>query len=99
MLNALLSASCPECGSNETEWHCGHEKNCDVVDGRLRMHDIGTVFFLGCSGCSETIRTVRGDELARLMTEAANSAAFPRRAPACGLSGARPFGESGDESS
>lgn len=73
MLNDLLAAACPECGSTETEWHCGHTTNSGLQDGRLRMHDVSTVFFLGCCCCSETIRTVRGDELARLMTEAANA--------------------------
>ncbi len=70
---ALLAAACPECGSTDTEWHCSQQTNSGVVDGRLRMHDVHTVFFLGCNECSETIRTIGGDKLARLLTEAANA--------------------------
>lgn len=72
MLNKLLQANCPECGSADTEWHCTQTTNSGVPDGRLRMHDVSTVFFLGCNSCSTTIRTVSGDKLAELMTESAN---------------------------
>jgi hypothetical protein len=68
----VLAASCPECGSSDTEWHCSQYTDSGVVDGRLRMHEVKTRFFLGCNSCSETIRIVGGDELARFLTEAAN---------------------------
>lgn len=68
-----LAAACPECGSADTEWHCDQYTDSGVVDGRLRMHEVKTRFFLGCNSCGETIRIISGDELARLMTEVANT--------------------------
>ncbi|MEY2632352.1 MAG: hypothetical protein RIR00_1006 [Pseudomonadota bacterium] len=70
----FVGCECPECGSTDTEWHCSQTTNSGVVDGRLRMHDVSTVFYLGCNCCSETIRTRSGDDIARLMTEMANAA-------------------------
>lgn len=85
-LTDVLSAACPECGSSNTEWHCSQYSKSGVTDGRLRMHEVRTRFFLGCNSCSETIRIVNGDELARLMTVAANGQG--QREAACGLSAA-----------
>lgn len=70
--NAGLGAVCPECGSNDTEWHCTQTTTSGVMDGRLRMSEVTTIFFLGCNSCSETIRTMSGDEVARMMTDAPN---------------------------
>lgn len=67
-MNRVLADYCPSCGSSDIEWHCGHTTNSGVQDGRLRMHDVTTVFFLGCNSCSETIRTVSGDDVAQLLT-------------------------------
>jgi hypothetical protein len=72
-LNDVLGAACPECGGTDTEWHCSQYTNSGVENGRLRLHEVGTRFFLGCNLCSATIRTISGDKLARLMTEAANA--------------------------
>lgn len=72
-LSMLLSAACNKCESLDTEWHCAQHNNSGVVDGRLRINEVGTKFFLGCNHCSETIRIISGDDLARLMTEAANA--------------------------
>jgi hypothetical protein len=60
-------SQCPECGSKDLQWHCTHETNSGVVDGRLRMHDINTLFYLGCNYCSETLKTVSGDEAAEFL--------------------------------
>lgn len=76
----LLAAACPECGSTDTEWHCSQHTSSGVMEGRLRTHEVSTQFFLGCNHCSETIRIISGNELARLMTEAANGV-FRRAAP------------------
>ena len=71
-LTDVLAVACPECGSTDTGWYCSQHTDSCVVDGRLRLHEVKTRFFLGCNSCSETIRIIDGDELARLMTEAAN---------------------------
>ena len=78
-VDVTVSRACPECGSAETEWHCAQTTNSGVVDGRLRMHDVSTVFYLGCNHCSETIRTVSGDDVAQWMNTAANTGDKPPR--------------------
>lgn len=65
----LLAGSCPECGSADTEWSCGQQTNSCVADGRLRMGEVITIFTLGCNSCSETIRIIDGDEVARIMNQ------------------------------
>jgi hypothetical protein len=72
-LTGVLEAVCQECGGTDTEWHCSQYTNSDVENGRLRLHEVVTRFFLGCNSCSATIRIISGDKLARLMTEAANA--------------------------
>ena len=69
MLNDLLAGECPECGSADTEWHCTQTTRSGVADGRLRLNEVTTLFFCGCNECSETIKTITGDELAAMMTE------------------------------
>jgi hypothetical protein len=68
-----MTAHCPECGSTDTEWHCTQINRSSVAEGRLRTHDVSTVFFLGCNRCSETIKTMTGEEVARRMTDARNT--------------------------
>jgi hypothetical protein len=67
MGNDVVSV-CGDCGSGNLKWYCGHEVSNDVVDGRLRLNDIKTVFFLGCETCSATLKTISGDTVADLLT-------------------------------
>lgn len=63
-------ARCTTCGGTDFEWSCTQAShNCAIADGRLRMHDVHTVFVLGCNECSETLRTVNGDDVAQWMTK------------------------------
>jgi hypothetical protein len=62
---------CTECGSKDLKWHCTQDTNSGVVDGRLRMHDVHTLFYLGCEHCSETLHTISGDDVATVMTDTA----------------------------
>lgn len=71
-MSVLGRGECPECGSSDTEWRCAQTTKSGVADGRLRMHDVSTVFYLGCNVCSETIRVLSGEEVARWMNAAAN---------------------------
>jgi len=60
---------CKECGGTAFTWHCYQtSQHSGIEDGRLRMHDIRTVFVLACDECSEDLRTVKGDEVAQWMT-------------------------------
>ena len=69
-LRDLLKGRCPECGSWDLEWHCSQDTQSGVADGRLGLNEVTTLFYLGCEYCSETIRTVTGDDLAFMMTGA-----------------------------
>lgn len=47
------------------------------------MHDVNTSFFYSCDQCSETIRTVSGDDVAQWMTAIkANPAGSEKATPA-----------------
>lgn len=67
MLNDLLATTCPECGSTDAEWACTQTTRSGVAEGRLRLHEVTTLFYCGCNHCSETIKTITGDELAAMM--------------------------------
>lgn len=67
MLDLGKVTECRECGSFELKWHCGQHNGSGVVDGRLRLHDVSTQFFLGCEVCSATLRVVTGDQVAELL--------------------------------
>lgn len=58
---------CNNCGSDDIQWFSCHEKHSDIQDGRLCMHDIKTVYFLGCNDCSETLQWMNEDQVLALM--------------------------------
>lgn len=58
---------CSECGSKNLKWHCGQKNLTGVQDGLLRMHDVGTEFYLGCESCSDTLQVVSGDKVAEFL--------------------------------
>lgn len=65
----LFSAGkCPACGSRELTWHAGVKNHGGGQDGRVCMREAGSIFFLGCDRCSETIRVIPGDKVARMLT-------------------------------
>lgn len=63
-----MPTTCPECGSTQLSWFCSTYNKSDVIDGRLRVHDVGVNFVLGCDECSETVQVVSGDKIAERMT-------------------------------
>jgi hypothetical protein len=66
---ALFSdSSCGECGSRKLTWHCQAENRGGVQDGRIKMHEVGVIFFLGCDECSATVRAIDGDVVAVALT-------------------------------
>lgn len=52
---------CNNCGSDDIEWMSTHQSDSGVQDGRLRTHDIKTVYFLACHNCSETLQFMNED--------------------------------------
>ena len=62
---------CRECGSNLLKWHCSQKNLSGVQGGLLRMHDVGTEFYLGCDVCSETLQVVSGDQVEEFLNNAA----------------------------
>ena len=77
---------CPNCGSGNLKWFPEVRNLGGVQDGRIKLNETGVEFFLGCEDCSETIKTLTGEEIARLL-EAQGRA----------LSAARPFVKSWGE--
>ena len=63
-----MATRCPECGSTQLTWFCSAHNKSNVVDGRLRMHDVGVNFVLGCDECSETVQVMTADKIAERMT-------------------------------
>lgn len=61
---------CRECGSTDATWHCFQTSPTGVQDGRLKMHDVHTIFVLGCNECAGDVRKVSGDIVAVWMTTA-----------------------------
>lgn len=69
MSDTSKAMQCAECGGTGVEWNCTQASyNSAIADGRLRMHDVHTVFVLGCNECSATVRTLSGDSVALWMT-------------------------------
>lgn len=69
--NMMARGMCPVCGESQLRWD-PHPKNVSggVVDGRLTMRDVVTVFYLACDYCSETlIPEVDADTVAQFLTE------------------------------
>lgn len=67
--------SCKHCDSTDLEWFAHVRVLNDVPQGRLRTHDMGCVFVLGCAECSETLRVVKADDIAALLTPPARDLA------------------------
>ncbi len=65
-----LMRECKACGSKLLTWHCEAQNRGGVQDGRIKMHEVGVTFFLGCDECSETLRIVDGDVVAAALTAA-----------------------------
>ena len=69
-----MPEKCPECDSADLTWTVVKQGTGDVIDGRLGFHDVEVVFALGCDFCSETIRTVDGDVVAKVLTRTTREA-------------------------
>lgn len=61
--------SCKDCGSTQLTWHADVRNYGGVQDGRLKMNEIGPIFYLGCDECSATLKIVDGDAIANEMNQ------------------------------
>ena len=60
---------CNECESEHLSWGSTATNRGCVVDGRIRMHEVGVLFYLCCKECSHTIATVDGNDIAKILTD------------------------------
>jgi hypothetical protein len=73
-----MKNKCPACGGAKLTWDFSARNKSDVVDGRLRLHDVTIDFFLGCDECSETVQVVSAQNIAaHLNREMAAAEALP----------------------
>lgn len=77
MSDIIKPEHCHNCGSVKLRWHCSPKNLGGVQDGRICMREVGVIFFLGCEYCSETIRTVSGDQISSLLSEMQESIQTP----------------------
>ncbi len=75
-----VAEECPECGSTALEWGCTQKGPADVADGRLRLNEVEAVFVLGCTACSETVRTMDAHEACRMLLSAPDEREIAARA-------------------
>jgi formate-dependent nitrite reductase cytochrome c552 subunit len=64
-----MARACPNCDSEDLRWAVAIQNASPVLDGRLMMHDIRIIGYLGCEECSETVQTVNQDELEAMLNE------------------------------
>lgn len=62
-----MPEACKHCGGTEFEWFVHQRAASEVVDGRLRTHDVQCSFVLGCLDCSETLMVVAADKIAGML--------------------------------
>ena len=53
---------CNNCGSDDLEWLSKPHTDSDVQDGRLRLNEVRTIYFLACHNCSETLQFMSEDQ-------------------------------------
>lgn len=58
---------CPNCESQNLSWGAALRNTSGATDGRLSLRDITAVFYLGCDGCSETVKTYTSDDVVNLL--------------------------------
>lgn len=58
---------CRMCGSTDLEWAWSPHNRGQAVNGRLTLHEVVSLFHLGCVTCSETLAVIDPDEVAALL--------------------------------
>lgn len=67
---ALVSnGMCSFCGGTRLFWDWAAENAGSACDGRLRLSEIRTVFYLACEECSETLLILRAGQVAEHLTK------------------------------
>ena len=67
MSSLFNTNECPECSSKLLQWHCTQVTKSPIPDGRLRLHEVDTLFYLSCEYCSHTLEEITGDAVALIL--------------------------------
>lgn len=62
--------NCKNCGGESFSWFPCNRVNSIALDGRLKSNEISCDFVLGCDECSETLKVVPAEKIAREMNMA-----------------------------
>jgi len=58
-----LDGECPTCGSSALDWQLVAVNRGNAVDGRLSLSEIEPMLIHSCEECSETVKTLRDNEV------------------------------------
>lgn len=72
-----LVERCPNCDGTRLSWGWYPKAASGVCDGRLRVSDVVSRFYLGCGECSETLGTLGPDDVAAVLTMMNHRTAVP----------------------
>jgi hypothetical protein len=64
----LVREGCPECESQRLAWGFSPRNTSGVVDGRLRLNEVGVDFYLHCEECSETLAVIDAEYVAQFLS-------------------------------
>lgn len=69
-MGALMKSinECCGCGSTDLEWGSSLRNMGGAQDGRIRMHEVTSEFFLACNFCNETLQVISGERVAKFLT-------------------------------
>lgn len=59
---------CPECEGDDLSVTIDRYNSTSVVDGRLRLHDVGVHLIIGCESCSETVGVIPSHDADSFLT-------------------------------
>jgi hypothetical protein len=62
-----IPKECKNCGGHLFEWDFIVQNKGGCEDGRLKLNEISGVYVLGCQECSETLKTIRAEEVIPLL--------------------------------
>lgn len=61
MMTKMSVFACSECNSDQMAWSITLHNLSGVVDGRLRLNEVGALLTLSCEECSATLLLIDAD--------------------------------------